>query len=161
MGRIFNHPVWLTGSKAEQQAEAQRQEIARASFTRAKLTDAERLIGRGRLIEETARGNLAEAKKARSKAARIHAENQLADGLAMQGKYPEAVETHNDPKRRKHFRKIIKAIEKSDNARCQCRSKREKAAGAIEHPSALVFSPKHGRIVQLVECLGCGDLNAK
>lgn len=165
MAKTFTHPVWITGTEAEQAAEAQRQALLLASFTRAKMTDEERLIGRGALLETTARGNL-EHSAGKDKESRILAENQLADALAMQGKYAEAAETHNDKRARKHYRDIVKAIETPDDEKCNCADSKAKINDAElsitpRFERAEIFSPVHGGLVSLIQCQKCGHLNAR
>ena len=161
----FEFPVWLVGSPEEQAAEEQRQALMCASFTRAKLTEEERLIGRGALLEATARGNL-EQSKGKNKEARILHENQLAEAVAMQGRYVEAAEIHNDKRARKHYRDIIKAIEKPDEEKCKCQDSKAKM-GELElsitprFERARIFSPVHGEVVSLVECGKCGHKNTR
>src|SRR5688572_141113 len=110
MSKAFNFPVWMKGTEAEQAAETQRQAAALAIHSRAHMSEQERLIGRGKLLESTAQANL-ELSAGHNKEARILAEDQLADALAMQGRFAEAAETHNDAARRKYFRDVGAAIE--------------------------------------------------
>lgn len=163
--KTFTFPVWLIGSEAEQAAEAERQSLALAAHSRAKLSEAERLIGRGALLEATARGNL-EQSAGVDKEARILAENQLADALAMQGRFAEAAEIHNDKHRRKHFRDIGKALEMDDAKKCKCKDSKARINGAElsitpRFEQGRVFSPIHNDLVSLVRCHKCGHLNAR
>lgn len=141
------------------------QEIRRASFTRANLTEAERLVGQGALWEETAWGNL-EAARGKSAAARELAENQLADALAMQGKYAEAAEMHHDKHMRKRYRDTAAAIERPDDEECKCKPARAESHGVeiavpTTHIARMVFSRKHGAMVGLEVCDKCGKRNAR
>lgn len=84
----------------------------------------------------------------------------------MQGKYAEAATTHTNAQRRRYFREIIKALEKPDNARCKCKDRKAKINGTEisitpRFERARLFSPIHKRVVSLVECSKCGDLNAR
>lgn len=165
MPKAFEFPVWLVGSVEQQEAEAQRQALALASHSRAKLSDAERLIGRGQLLEATARQNHSDA-KGRDKAARLLAQAQLADAMGMQGRYAEAAKTHPDRHRRKYFRDLGKAIEKPDDEKCKCRDKRiaiegQSVALTPRFERTRIFSPVHGEIVSVVECLKCHHTNAR
>ena len=165
MPKSFQFPVWLIGTKEEQVAEEERQNLARASHTRAKLNEAERLVGRGALLEQTARANI-EAAKNQNRKARILAENQLADALADQGRFKEASTIHHDRQRRKYFRDIGKAIEMPDAAKCKCKDQCL-SIGETEleitprFERAKVFSPVHNQIVSIVECSRCGHKNAR
>lgn len=165
MAKAFEFPIWLKGTDVEQAAEAQRQALALASHSRAKLSDAERLIGRGQLLETTARQNLSDA-KGQDKEARVLAQSQLADALAMQGQYAEAAKIHPDKHRRKYFRDLGKAIEKPDDEKCKCRDKhieinKQPVDLTPRLERARIFSPVHGEVVSLVECLKCGHKNAR
>lgn len=140
------------------------QEIRQASFTRANLTEAERLVGQGALWEETARGNL-ESARGKNAVARELAENQLADALAMQGKYAEAATTHHDKHARKQYRDIAAAIDKPDGEICKCKPKKHELNGVeiavpTTHIARMVFSRKHGDVVGLEVC-ACGKMNAR
>jgi hypothetical protein len=180
----FNFPVWLKGSEEDQKAEAERQALTLASFTRAHQTEAERLVGRGKLLEETARLNL-EASEGKSGLAQA----QLADAMAMQGKYAEAAEIHPNPARTEHFENIIAALEMPDDEKCVCQDTRahvtqiagrdvirklakgETVDTASEGGTVIsltprferarIFSPIHNDVVSLVECRKCGHLNAR
>jgi hypothetical protein len=158
-------PVWLKGTSAEQKAEAERQALAMAAHSRAKLSDAERLVGRGQLLEQTARENLALSKR-RNRAARVLAQNQLADALAMQGRYAEAAEMHTDRHRRKYFRDVKKALEKPDDEKCGCPDRKAEVSGqqiAItpRYEVEKIYSPIHGELVSVVKCSKCEHLNAR
>lgn len=165
MRKTFQFPVWLQGSPEEQAAEEERQKLLLASFTRAHLTEAERLIGRGVLLEQTARLNI-EAAKNQNHEARVLAENQLADALAMQGRFREASTTHHEKHRRKHFRDIGRAIELNDMAKCTC-SDRKTRLNDIDisitprFEEGKVFSVVHNSLVSLVRCSKCRHLNAR
>jgi len=158
MPKTFAFPVWLQGSAEEQAAEEQRQSLMRASFTRAHLTEAERLIGRGALLEKTAIGNLATPNDL--------ARSQYADALAMQGQYQIATEIHPDAERREYFQSIIKAIEMPDSDRCSCKDSNAKA-GEVEmsitprFERERIFSLVHGGLVSVIECSKCGHRNAR
>lgn len=165
MAKTFQFPVWLKGTEQEQAAEAERQALALASHSRAKLSEAERMVGRGQLLEKTAQENLDQA-KGRDKAARILAQSQLADALAMQGRYAEAAQVHPDKHRRKHFRDLGKAIEKPDEEKCRCKDKhisidKQPVDLTPRFERARIFSPVHGEVVSVVECLKCKHTNAR
>lgn len=141
----------------------------RASFGRARMTDAERMVSRGALLEETARGNLAATAKDKGKEARRTEREQLkalAHGLAMQGRYEEAIKFHPFKRMQKHYREILDAIERPDDDRCGCADAKARAGDVVigitpRFERGLVFSAKHSGAVSLVECSKCGDLNAR
>lgn len=153
--RAFKFPVWLRGTPEDQAAEAQRQAALRASFSRAKLTEEEQLIGRGHLLEETARGNIEAA--ADNAEVRQLAEAHLAEALAMQGRYHEAAEA--SPKRRQEYEAIGAALEMDDSEKCDCPDVATGLTPRFER--ARIFSPIHGQVVSLVECQTCGHVNAR
>jgi len=165
VSKTFSFPVWLEGTEEQQKAEAERQALTRASFTRAHLTESERLVGRGKLLEDTARQNLNCAKR-KDRQARILAQNQLADAIAMQGRFAEAAQTHTDKTRRKYFRDVGKAIEKPDEEKCSCSDRKAKVGDneleiTPRFERAQIFSPVHNEVVSLVECSKCRHLNAR
>lgn len=162
MPKTFQFPVWLQGTPEEQKAEADRQALALAVHSRAHMTEAERLVGRGKLLEETARGNLAQAKGKD----RNFIKDQLADALAMQGRYEEAASTHTEKHRRAYFRSVGKALEKDDAEKCRCKDKKAEIGDAEisitpRFEKARIYSPVHGELVSLVACSHCGHLNAR
>lgn len=161
MAKIFTFPHWLVGTPEERAAEDERQRLTRASFTRARLTEAERLLGRGRLLEITARQNLARAGE--------HDQlpkSQLADALAMQGRYVEAAEIHPDETRKAYFEKLVQALEMDDSEKCECPDDTTEMNGVSlaltpRFEERKIFSPIHNDVVSLVRCATCGHLNAR
>lgn len=159
MPKKFTFPKWLERTPDELKEEARVQELRRASFGRGHLTPEELLIGRGALLEETARGNLAAGDKEVSK-------GQLAEGLAMQGRFAEAATTHPEKHARKQFRRIAKAIDRSDADKCHCGDIKGEVDGVevsitprfVERE---VFSKKHGKVVPVIVCVKCGHANAR
>lgn len=147
-------PKWLQRTEAELVEEARTQEQRRAGHTRAHLTDAERLVSRGALLEETARGNLA--------AGDTTATAQLAEALAMQGRYAEAAEHHPDEKMKQDYLSIQAAIEMDDEERCDCPdTETDELTITPRFNARSVFSAKHGDTVALVTCSKCGHVNAR
>lgn len=160
----FAFPIWLQGTPAQQQAEAERQALAVAAHGRGHLTEAERLIGRGELLEKTARGNLEATGE--NEEARTLALSQLADALALQGRFTEAAETHPDPVRTEYFESIVDAIQMDDGERCPCPDTTAEIDGVEiavtpRFEREKIFSPLHGETVSLIECSKCGHLNAR
>jgi hypothetical protein len=165
LAKKHQFPVWLRGTEAEQKAEAERQALAMASHSRAKMSEAERLVGRGQLLEQTARANLL-LSKGRNKAARALAQQQLADALAMQGRFKEAATLHTDRHRRKHFRNLVKALEMPDGEKCKCGDRKAEMNGqeiavTPRYEMEKIFSPIHNDIVSVVRCSRCGHRNAR
>ncbi len=164
MAKTFSYPIWLQGTKEQQKAESERQALALASFGRGHLSEAERLVGRGALLEQTAAGNLELTEKNSQEEAL--ALSQLADAKAMQGKYAEAAEIHPYPVRAQYFQKIVEAVEMPDEEKCGCADTEARLgdtdiAVTPRFESARIFSPLHGEVVSLVECSSCGHQNAR
>lgn len=124
-----------TLEEVEQDEEAQR--LLRASFTRAKMTPAERLISRGAQIEEIARSNIRRMEgvreegnnKRRKGGATLEMLERermaLAEGLAMQGLYREAASEHPHKTRAKDFLEVAEAVERPDEEECGCSERHE------------------------------------
>jgi Zn ribbon nucleic-acid-binding protein len=167
VSKSFTFPVWLAGTPAEQEAEASRQALLAASFTRAKQTEAERLIGRGALLEQTARQNFEQSFGVKGKEEeRKLAKAQIAEALAMQGRYAEASELHPDTQRRADFRAIGRAVEMPDEEKCGCADSKLRVndvelSVTPRFERQRIFSPVHNDVISLVECSRCGHRNAR
>jgi hypothetical protein len=137
-----------------------RQELRRASFSRARLTPEERMISRGSQMEEIAREH------ARNGGGEL-ALHQLAHGLALQGKYEDAESATPDDAMKEHYAQIAEAINRADEM-CAC-PRREVEDPLSKQTLSLsprrhledVYSTKHGRVVALMKCEDCGVLNAR
>lgn len=150
-----NLPRWLQRTEAEVAEEQKTQAERQAGFTRAKLTEGERLIQRGVLLEETARGNIAAG-------AGDDALAQLAEGLALQGRYEEAAMRHPDEAMRTEYQRISQAIEMDDSEKCACLDdETEGLTITPRYSERMVFSTKHGAAVSLITCRKCGHSNAR
>lgn len=152
-------PKWLERTPAEIAEEDNVQALRRASFGRAHKTREEELVGRGALLEETARGNLAAGDGEGSRAL-------LAEGLAMQGRYLEAAKHAPDKEMKAHYRAINAAIKMPDSRKCRCPDLTGKVDGVDialtpRFAAKEVFSQKHGKAVQLITCVSCGHVNAR
>jgi hypothetical protein len=162
----------------EQVAEDERvQELRRASFTRSKLTEEERLVSRGKQIEEIAKANIETQKQLREEGRNVSTHGganlemleqeliRLSHGLELQGDYEQAVTVHPLKREQTRLKKIVEAIDKPDDKFCKCPpTKTEHDGQAIEiHPHyevKKIYSRKHGRVVSLVGCSKCPSLNA-
>lgn len=99
------------------------------------------------------------------------AEAQLAEALAMEGRYTEAAELHPKQEHADRFAAIAQAIDRDDDEpTCQCKVKtgQNEVLGQPviitgEHISEMVFSQKHQRMMPLLVCShsGCGGMNVK
>lgn len=160
--------------------DARLQEIRRASHTRSKLTEEERLVARGMALEEIARANLATQLEVREAGNNRRAKGgatltmvdqesaRLAEALAMQGKYREAAEVHPWKTVGNQYAEVADAIERDDDDECDCpptKKRKLKSGQEVEAPQRFikrrVFSPTHGKLVELEACAGCGFLNAR
>lgn len=147
-------PKWLQRTDAELAEEARVQNERRAGNTRAHLTDAERLVSRGALLEQTARGNLA--------AGSPDAMAQLAEALAMQGRYGEAAEQHPNKMSSARYREIADAIQLNDEEKCDCPdTETEELTITPRFSEGTIYSSRHKGAVELVRCSKCGHLNAR
>jgi hypothetical protein len=125
------------------------QDKALALFrSRARLSDLERRVGRGIELERhhTKTGN----------------REALADALAMQGRFAEAVKASRDKDKKKVFREKIKAIDKADDD-CPCPTYREENGLHLpnQHVESFVVSQKHGQVMPAIRCRVCGKLNVR
>jgi hypothetical protein len=157
-------PKWLERSEAELAAEEETQALRRAAHTRARLTEEERLVSRGALLEQTARGNLDAAGGNVELVARE--KENLAVALAMQGRFTEAAKIHPDKLMRQHFKDIESAIEMDDAEKCDCKDFTGTVDGVEiavtpRYSARTVYSTKHGEAVQLITCARCGHMNAR
>jgi len=98
-----------------------------------------------------------------------NAEAQLADALAAQGHYADAAELHPSVDHATRYRAIAEAIDRDDDAPgCDCQVEtvtsppsRQQIRLQNDIISEYVFSPKHRRMMPLVQCVKCGDMNVK
>lgn len=154
------------------------QRLLRASHTRAKLTDAERVVSRGVILEAIARENIT-----RMEAVRAAGRNRSADGgatlemlaeektrlahaLQLQGKYTDAADVHPLLTRATELRKVQEAIERPESEKCNCAPDRillngvEQEVGC-EFTVREIYSPRDRQMVALVGCKKCPDLNTR
>lgn len=95
---------------------------------------------------------------------------QLAEALAMQGRYGEAAQHHPDKRMRWRYTQIVEAIERDDEEKCDCpdtestvRVGTEKVDLAItpRFNARTIYSNRHKGTVMLITCQTCGHLNAR
>jgi len=163
VSKKFDFPKWLQRSEEEVAAEQKIQAERQAGFTRAHLTEGERLVQHGVLLEETARGNLAAGAGDDAKA-------QLAEGLSLQGRFDEAATHHPDKVMRAEYRRVQQAIERPDDEKCACPDEERTVSTGGEkvelsitprYSEKTVFSIPHGGAVQLITCRKCEHANAR
>src|SRR5205085_822888 len=155
-------PAYLIQSPEEIEADKKAQELRRASFGRGKLTEAERVVSRGKQLEEIALSNLP---LARNEADLNQERIRYAEGLELQGRYEEASDAHPMEEEKERLLSIKDAIAKDDSAICGCAPTKAEISGqSIEvHPHyevKKIYSRAHGRMVSLVGCTSCEELNA-
>lgn len=90
----------------------------------------------------------------------------LADALAEQGKYSEAVDVCPNDEKKAEYQLIAQAIERDDAASCQCGPEQIKHGNTVFEqgmglPVLSVVSLKHGTPVMLTICRNCGFAQAK
>lgn len=91
------------------------------------------------------------------------AEAQLAEALAAQGRFSEAAEIHPQPEQAERLAAIAEAVDRDDaDEPCHCEVKiHEGRPISPEIVSEMVFSAKHQKLMPLVVCTACGDMNVK
>jgi len=170
-------PDYLKQSPEEIEADKTAMRLKAASFTRSKLTDAERVIVHGAKLEEIASANIDTQESLRAEGRNVSTNGganlemlkqekiRLAHGLELQGRYSEAAEAHPHKREQKRLREIEEAIAKDDSDICDCPPEKAELNGqAIEvHPHyevKKIYSRRHGKMVSLVGCRKCQSLNA-
>lgn len=170
-----NLPKFLVRTEDEEKKDKEAQDLRRASFTRAKQTEAEKLIARGMQMEEIARANIETQEALREEGHNVSTRGganqymltlellRLAEGLELQGKYQEAAGVHPHAREQARLLKIEEAIEKDDSEVCDCSPTvadlgKEKIEVQPFFEVKKIFSRKHGDVVSLVGCAKCGQL---
>lgn len=131
----------------ERQAELQKERDLAIYRSRARLSSAERRIGRGIELERHHRitGN----------------KDGLAEALALQGKYQEAAEVAQSDRLKAEYSEKCRAVERPDDD-CECDSFYE--SGNYLLPNQYIefygYSEKHGQEMAFVRCQACRELNA-
>jgi predicted nucleic-acid-binding Zn-ribbon protein len=155
-------PSWLARSDTEIAKDEQYQAMRRASFTRAKLTEGERLVSRGASLERTAKGNLRIAQEQNNHAQITRETANLADALAMQGRYEEAAQLHPSEDARERYSQIQKAIDLDDSEKCKCPDTVTDDLSLTPRFSArTIYSLKHKKTISVITCSKCGHMNAR
>lgn len=150
---------------ARKAEDERRQEMRRASFSRARLAPAERMVRRGAQIEEAARAAM-KSPHSRGSIREQH-RRQLAHGLHLQGRHFEAAEIAPDAAAAEHYAAVHDAILRDDKL-CECprREVKDPLTGNDLEISPRrhlkdVYSPKHGAVVALMGCENGCPLNAR
>jgi hypothetical protein len=170
---------------ATEAANGQAQAALRASFTRARLNDGERLLARGVQMEEVARAHIRTMEAHREEGHTVStrggankdmlAEQNvvLAIALELQGRYEEAAAVHPMRREQKRLLAVHEAVGRNDEL-CDCPRDEpidpltKKTSGNEVRLSIsprrnlkTIYSRKHGGAVSLMRCDSCGHLNAR
>lgn len=165
-------PVWLRRTPEQQAQDAALQDrLRQASGPGIRPNPTERYLLRAAAVERSAQAHLdhlhirphVDLKHVKAASA------QLAEAWAMQGRFSEAAELHPNPERSQRFQRIAEAIERpDDDPGCKCPVERQADPAqngrmvtiTPNNITEIVYSPKHRRLMPLVECR-CGDANVK
>jgi hypothetical protein len=139
-----------------------------AANTRARLTPEERRLAQGTASETAAKANLGVALRDANKEAEALAQDQLADAWATQGRFDEASKIAHSEERQARYAAIHGAVWRDDEDICGCEETVDprgpngtEVVLPNEYVDSDIYSEKHGRIMPLVRCSKCGDLNVR
>lgn len=169
-----NLPKFLVRTEDEEKKDNEAQLLQRASFGRAHMTEAEKLVSRGMQMEEIARANIETQEALREEGHNVSTRGganqymltlelfRLAEGLEMQGRFQEAAGVHPHAREQARLLKIEEAIEKDDAEVCDCPPTVANLDGQeVEIQPYFeikkIFSRKHRDVVSLVGCSKCGE----
>jgi len=150
-----------TPEKLSEMADNQRIWRERAAVPNRKPTVVEQRVAHGRAREIAARASI------EADPSNTFAYEQLAESLAEQGRYKQAIEVCPDGERKNYYEQIVTAIERPDGEECACEDdiRSDLAAHTLRlprhHVSEWIWSVKHNREMPLVRCGVCGHLNAR
>lgn len=163
---------------AQKAEDDETQRLLRASHTRAHLSDAERVVSRGVILEAIARDNIRAMEAVRAEGRNRSSQGgatlemlaeektRLAHALQLQGKYVEAADVHPQLTRANEYRKVQEAIDRPDSEKCTCNPDRillngvEQEVGC-EFTVREIYSRRDKAMVALVGCKKCPDLNTR
>ena len=152
-------PSFLQRTPEQIEQENQRQQVLRDLHSRVRQSPAEMRVGRAIFLEPTIRANFALVKRGTPTYKETKA--QLAENLAEQGRYAEAIKlAEGDAK--KEYKAILRAIEKDESCNCPPQIHKD-GQTRIEVPQDFIVQEVYsdGRIVPLKRCAQCGTENAK
>lgn len=98
-------------------------------------------------------------------AAKIAVRHRRAQELALMGRYDLAAQETPDPAYRDHYMKILDAVFRDDGESCECpkevrgSGEHTKISVPSQHIAEEIYSIKHARLMPVLRCGTCGDLN--
>lgn len=159
---------FLELSDDEIKKEQIRQDILRRKFnSRLKLTPQEEERARAMIIEEDLKRNLSLLHKQKAKKEKHKIRRRLAEIVATQGRYLEASKITPVKSEKGFYKDIAEAVLKNDDDLCQCDIPKEATDSGelLELPKfrnlKQIYSIKHGKFMNLLECNVCGVWNVR
>lgn len=165
-------PIWLRRTPEQQAADQALQErLRQAQGPGRRPSRLEAQLIRAEAIKQSATAHLRHlySDPEANPAHVITAEAQLADALAMEGNFRSAAVLHPNDEQSARYEAIAEAVERDDDERCNC------PITTVPDPAAsnrtitlvpdtideIVFSAKHRKLMPLVRCTQCGDMNVR
>lgn len=164
-------PIWLRRTPEQlAQDRAYQDQLRQAQGPGRRANPLEQRLIRAAAIKRSTTAQLEHLRRRRNPNP-LHIETaqaQLAEALAMEGNYADAAALHPDPPHAERFQMIAEAIERDDEAHCECPIEQKIDPGtnqpvmmAPNRIDEFVVSHKHNRrLMPLVICQ-CGDANVK
>lgn len=159
-------PSFLKQTDAQKAAEDARQaEFRQALHGRVKKSAEERIVTRGIEVELAVRASLPYVEPENLD----FQKSKLAEAVAQQGRYAEAVEIEPDEAKASEYQAIQEAIERDDDETCDCPQVElvddplnpgKQVRIPNQETRALVYSPKHKKVMPLLTCR-CGHWNVR
>ncbi len=103
-------------------------------------------------VEEALKTNRGADSHKKLKEARYALAARLAENLSIVGRYDLAAEIAPDPAQQKEYAAVVQALVLDDSYQCQC-------APGKQYVKQWIWSPKHGKVMPLIACAGCGTMN--
>jgi hypothetical protein len=165
-------PVWLRRT-SEQQAQdvAYQKRLRQAQGPGRRPSRTEAHLLRAEAVRRSAEAQLEHLRRQPDPAPEhvATAAAQLAEALAAQGHFSDAATLHPQSEQAKRYQAIASAIERDDTeppCPCPADNRTDEASGRpillpTENITEMVFSLRHNRLMPVVQCLHCGDMNVK
>lgn len=139
--------------------EAVQSEMRQALHGRVTRNAQERVVSRGIELEQSVLATLEHNQS-------DHMVSKLAEALAMQGKYDRAAVIEPSEEKTLEYQAIAEAIERDDSETCDCPQitietdpqSRKEIRLPSQNVKAMIFSLRHQRLMPLIACEKCGDL---